>query len=44
METYKMIFNEDETSGVYAISLVEDPAIEVEFVALSKELVQLKRS
>lgn len=42
METYRIIFDEGKVDGVYAISLVEDPAIEVEFVALSKELVQLK--
>jgi hypothetical protein len=42
METYRIVFNEDKVEGVYAISLVEDPAIEVEFVALSKEKIQLK--
>jgi hypothetical protein len=42
METYRIVFDEDKVDGVYAISLVEDPAIDVEFVALSKEKVQLK--
>lgn len=42
METFKIVFQEDKVDGVYAISLVEDPAIDVQFVALSKEKVQLK--
>ena len=37
METYKVLFNEQENDGVYAISLVSDPAIEVQFVTLSKQ-------
>ena len=37
METYKVLFNEEENEGVYAISLVSDPAIEVQFVTLSKQ-------
>lgn len=37
METYKVLFNEEENDGVYAISLVSDPAIEVQFVTLSKQ-------
>jgi len=37
METYKVLFNEQENEGVYAISLVSDPAIEVQFVTLSKQ-------
>lgn len=37
METYKVLFNEEENEGVYAISLVQDPAIEVQFVTLSKQ-------
>jgi hypothetical protein len=37
METYKVLFNEKENEGVYAISLVSDPAIEVQFVTLSKQ-------
>jgi hypothetical protein len=37
METYKVLFNEEDNEGVYAISLVSDPAIEVQFVTLSKQ-------
>lgn len=36
METYKVIFSE-EKEGVFAISLVENPAIEIDFIALSKQ-------
>jgi len=36
MDTFKVIFSE-EKEGVFAISLVENPAIEIDFVALSKE-------
>lgn len=43
METYKVIFKQDETEGVYAISLVNDPAMDSNFIALSKnEPLQLK--
>ena len=35
METFKVIFSE-EKEGVFAISLVENPAIEIDFIALSK--------
>jgi hypothetical protein len=37
METYKVLFNEEENEGVYAVSLVSDPAIGVQFVTLSKQ-------
>ena len=37
METYEVNFNEDENEGVYAVSLVSDPAIGVQFVTLSKQ-------
>ena len=37
METYNVIFNEEENEGVYAISLVSDPAIGVQFLALAKQ-------
>jgi len=37
METYKVIFKAGETQGVYGISLVENPAMESQFIALSKE-------
>ena len=36
MDTFKVIFSEDK-EGVFAISLVENPAIEIDFIALSKE-------
>lgn len=38
METFKVIFSE-EKEGVFAISLVENPAIEIDFIALSKEKI-----
>ena len=42
MKTYEAIFNE-EVSGVYGISLVENPAMEGLFIALNKhEEVQFK--
>jgi hypothetical protein len=37
METYKVIFNEEENEGVYAVSLVSDPAIGVNFITLSNQ-------
>ena len=37
METYEVIFNKEENEGVYAISLVSDPAIGVNFITLSKQ-------
>lgn len=37
METYNVIFNEGENDGVYCISLVSDPAIGVQFLALAKQ-------
>jgi hypothetical protein len=37
MPTYKIVVNpEDETTGVFAVSLVDDPAIEVDWIKLSK--------
>ena len=36
MDTFKVIFSE-EKEGVFAISLVENHAIEIDFIALSKE-------
>ena len=42
MKTYEAIFNE-EVSGVYAVSLVESPAMEGLFIALNKqEEIQFK--
>lgn len=37
LETYKVIFKEGESTGVYGISLVENPAMESLFIALKKE-------
>lgn len=37
MKTYEAIFNEDQTTGVYGISLVKRPAMEGIFIALSKQ-------
>ena len=34
----ELILNEEEEGGVYAISIVDFPAIESNFIALSKEL------
>lgn len=42
MNTYKVIFNEGQTDGVYAISLVEAPAMESNFVALSKQPEEIR--
>lgn len=42
MKTFEVIFDKEQTAGVYSISLVENPAIEVDFVALSKQEVLLK--
>ena len=39
---YKMEIDETQGSGVYAISLVSDPAIEAPFVYLSKQLKPIK--
>ena len=42
MKTLEVVFNPESAEGVYAISLVENPAIEVNFIALSEgEKVQL---
>ena len=37
MDTYVIRFNPNKNKGVYAISLVEDPAIEEYFVQMSKD-------
>lgn len=43
METFKVIFDPEATEGTYSISLVEDPAIESQFIALkSNEPLKLK--
>jgi hypothetical protein len=39
LPTYKIVVNEDDNeTGVYGISLVDSPAIEVDWIKLSKEL------
>jgi hypothetical protein len=39
METYELLLDENtDTKGVYAISLVNDPAMESDFIALSKDV------
>lgn len=40
MKTYEAIFNEDQTTGVYGISLVKKPAMEGTFIALSKQQIK----
>lgn len=42
MKTYNAVYKEQETEGVFGISLVENPAMEGQFVALSKEKIQFK--
>jgi hypothetical protein len=37
MDTYEVIFKEQETEGVYAISLVDSPAMESQFIALKEQ-------
>ena len=41
MITYEAIYNPEESTGVYGISLVEDPAMQGTFIALSKERIKL---
>jgi hypothetical protein len=42
MKTYKVLFDKLKNKGVYGISLVHDPAMEGEFIALSKEDNKIK--
>jgi len=43
MRIVEMTLNEDaETQGVYAVSVVNSPAIEADWVALNKQFVELK--
>jgi hypothetical protein len=37
MKTYEVVFNGDTDTGVYGISVVENPAMEATFLALSKQ-------
>jgi hypothetical protein len=39
---YEAIFEENETKGVYAISLVENPAMEDEWITLSEDIKDVK--
>jgi hypothetical protein len=41
MKTFQAVFN-DSVEGVFGISLVEDPAMEGQFIALKKHEIQLK--
>lgn len=43
MKIIEMTLNEDaETQGVYAVSVVNSPAIEADWVALNKQFIELK--
>lgn len=42
LDLYKVVYRPEESDGVYAISLVEDPAMEKFFIALSKEQEEIK--
>lgn len=42
LETIELFINDEDNSGIEAISLVEFPAIEENFVALSKHKIELK--
>lgn len=42
METYELVINEKDVDGVMAISLVEAPAIDYNFIALSKNKIDIK--
>jgi hypothetical protein len=45
LPTYKIVVNpDDETTGVYAVSLVDEPAIEVDWIALSKHIEEFEFS
>lgn len=42
MKFYELILEDDQLMGVDAISIVESPAIEEQFIALSKQQIQFK--
>lgn len=42
MKTYNVVFDKEKNKGVYGISLVENPAMEGNFIALSKEDNKIK--
>lgn len=41
---YKIKVNENDSSGVFAVSLVDEPAIEVDWIKLSKEILDFEFS
>jgi hypothetical protein len=42
MQTYKVILNENDESGIYAISLVDDPATKELFISLKAEQTDIQ--
>ena len=42
MEVYELIIKDEQTDGVFAVSLVNKPAIEENFIALSEHAIELK--
>lgn len=42
MEVYELVIKDESKDGVFAVSLVEKPAIEENFIALSKDVIELK--
>jgi hypothetical protein len=42
MEVYELVIKDEKKDGVFAVSLVEKPAMEENFIALSKDFVELK--
>lgn len=42
MEVYELVIKDETKDGVFAVSLVNKPAIEENFIALSAELIELK--
>ena len=41
MDTYNVVFDADKDLGVYAVSVVETPAMESQFITLKKQQIQL---
>jgi len=41
MDTYNVVFDADKDLGVYAVSVVENPAMESQFITLKKQQIQL---
>jgi len=44
LPTYKVVVKPEDESGVFAVSLVDEPAIEVDWIKLSKEIVEFEFS